>query len=128
MTNPLETRSNQAPPRRRRNIAETIEWYHGTIVERIHRLLSAVALRGRRGGFIRCFPIPTSSAPVECNESRRQHLVPCHHLRRGDPRIAPAVRVGAEYCDNSGGVVGLCASAARRLNHAVWAVRLGARP
>lgn len=126
MTNPLETRPNQVPPRRRRNIGETIEWYHSTIVARIHRLFAAAALCGQWRGFNRRFPI--SGAPVERDESRRQHTVPCHHLRRGDPRIAAAVRVGAEHRDHRSGVVGLRASAARRLNHAVRPVRLRARP
>jgi hypothetical protein len=50
MTNPLETRPNQVPPRRRRNIGETIEWYDSTIVARIHRLFAAAARYAGNGG------------------------------------------------------------------------------
>src|ERR1700687_6160694 len=58
MTNPLETRPNQVPPRRRRNIGETIEWYHSTIAARIHRLFAAAALCGQWRGFNRPFRSP----------------------------------------------------------------------
>ena len=62
---PFGNKANQVLPRRRRNIGETKEWYHSTIVTRIHRLFAAAAHAGSGGGFNRRFPI--SGAPVERN-------------------------------------------------------------
>ena len=65
---------------------------------------------------------------VATDESRRQHPLHGDDLRGGDPRIAAAVRLGAEHGDPRGRLVGLCASDPRRLGRAVRHVRLGARP
>ena len=65
---------------------------------------------------------------VAVDESRRQHPLHGDDLRRGDPRIAAAVRLGAEHGDPRRRLVGLRASDPRRLGRAVRHVRLGARP
>ncbi len=61
------------------------------------------------------------------DESRRQHVIPRNDLRGSDPRIAAAVRLGAEHRHHRGGVVGVCAFVARRFRGAVRPVRFGAR-
>ena len=70
---------------------------------------------------------PDPAKSVERDESRRQYIVPRDHLCGGNPRIAAAVRLGAEHRDLCGGVVGLCRSAACRVRHAVRHVRVGLR-
>ncbi len=80
--------------------------------------------RGYQHSFARTRPGYKS---VERDESRRQYIVPGDHLRGSDPRIAAAVRLGAEHRDLCRGVVGLCRPAARRLGHAVRHVRFGLR-
>jgi hypothetical protein len=53
------------------------------------------------------------------HESRRQHAVARYHLRRSNPWIAAAIRLGAEYRTDRRSLVGICPSAACRLGDRV---------
>ena len=64
---------------------------------------------------------------VPTDEPRRQHAVHGDDLCRGNPRLAAAVRLGAEHSDLRRLLVGFRASDPCRLDRAVRHVRLGAR-
>ena len=96
---------------------ETIAHARSPSAKAIHRLFPAVGAKPDTTGF------SARVARVRSiwlrDESRRQHLVSGDHLRGSDPRIAAAVRMGAEYRDLCRGMVGLRRSFASGLDHAV---------
>ena len=84
----------------------------------------ANARNGRRG---RAASAPAASSADGTDGTRRQHAVSRHDLRRGHARPAAAVRLDPESEHSRRRLVGLRASAARRLGRAVRHVRLGVR-
>ena len=70
---------------------------------------------------------PAASSADGTDGTRRQHALSRHDLRRGHARPAAAVRLDPELRHPRGRLVGLRASAARRLGRAVRHVRHGVR-
>ena len=88
----------------------------------IHQLFPTQTLGMAQG---RAASAPAASSADGTDGTRRQHALSRHDLRRGHARPAAAVRLDPEFRHSRGRLVGLRASAARRLGRAVRHVRHG---